>query len=75
MPEISMCADPACPVRQQCRRHQASGTEPSGWQSWAGFQHEGPEGCASFWPVDAAATAPKRSRANCTRRGKCGYHA
>ena len=54
MPDISMCADDACPVRHRCRRHQASGTVPNGWQSWMAFQHEGPEGCAAFWPVEVA---------------------
>ena len=48
MPDISMCADNECPVRTKCYRHQASGTQPSGWQSYAGFKATSDEGCDHF---------------------------
>lgn len=49
MPDITMCRSATCPLREQCYRNEASGTVPSGYQSW--FMHEpkhGPDGCAYF---------------------------
>ena len=67
MPDISMCPSTDCPARYECRRNEASGTQPSHWQSWwsafewhtAGCEIE----CSGFWPVRLA-TAPATSGSN-----------
>ncbi len=50
MPDISMCQDNQCPVRKNCRRHQALGTQPSEMQWYSDFHHESSDdGCEDFW--------------------------
>lgn len=45
MPDISMCPSPDCPVRGDCYRNEASGTEPSDFrQSWIGWTWRQPGG-------------------------------
>lgn len=52
MPDISMCADTTCPSASTCKRHEASGTRPSTWQSYADFQREPEAGkCGDYWEV------------------------
>lgn len=34
MPDISMCNSTLCPKRQECYRHEDSGTKPSQWQAY-----------------------------------------
>ena len=61
MPDISMCPDDECPVRRSCRRNPASGTTPTPlMQSWMGFHHDGPQGCAEFWAKPGLETADAR---------------
>lgn len=61
MPDISMCADDACPVKKSCYRHVASGTRASSlWQTYSAFVHTSDAGCPEFWPVRQPA-APKRT--------------
>lgn len=48
--DISLCPATDCAVAPQCRRSPASGTEPSGWRSWAPFKPMGAEGCEDFLP-------------------------
>lgn len=36
MPDISMCAHAACPLRQSCYRHVESGTVPDSPHQWYG---------------------------------------
>ncbi len=46
MPDIAMCANPTCPVRETCARHEASGTQPKPLaQSWFIEQRYGSQGC------------------------------
>lgn len=60
MPDISMCADDACPSRSKCYRHKASGTVPNlPWQAFGEHQRKpNDERCASFWPVYPTKRAP-----------------
>ncbi len=59
MPDITMCANPTCPVRQTCKRHEASGTIPKPIaQSWFIEQSYGSKGCDYYWqaaPEEASA--------------------
>jgi hypothetical protein len=56
MTDISMCPSWQCPSRSTCRRNEASGTQPSHWQSWTNFDtHRGvAERCESFMPVNGS---------------------
>lgn len=39
MPDITMCANGICPLRQRCYRSPDSGTQPTEWrQSWSVFE-------------------------------------
>ncbi|WP_158679929.1 hypothetical protein [Deinococcus sp. NW-56] len=52
MPDMAMCEHPACPSRERCYRHAASGTRPGEhWQTYADFQPVG-ERCARFLRAD-----------------------
>ena len=50
MPDISMCANKECPLKEQCYRWTAKASD---WQSYADFKFEVlPDGkieCDSFW--------------------------
>lgn len=37
MPDISMCLDHKCPLRETCYRYKAT---PSKWQSYTGFVYD-----------------------------------
>lgn len=39
MPNFTMCSNPHCPIKAECRRSEASGTRPSERQSWAYFAY------------------------------------
>lgn len=54
MPDISVCVDDACPSKERCFRHEASGTVPDPvWQSWADYTalRAGRDKCEQF--IDA----------------------
>ncbi len=38
MPDITMCVNYGCPLKDTCLRSKHSGTKPSKWQSWAFFE-------------------------------------
>jgi len=65
MPDISMCADTACPSRARCHRNKASGTRPNDRrQSYMDFQREpDADRCANFCPAfreqDSARETPR----------------
>ena len=49
MADFSMCKNPTCPVRTQCKRHEASGTKPEPIQQyWMHEQRYGARGCGFF---------------------------
>lgn len=48
MPDITMCLNQDCPLRDRCYRAQA---EPSYWQSYARFEHDG-NICNEFIQLD-----------------------
>ena len=56
MPDITMCTNTTCPIRNTCYRFTATVTQER--QSWANFQYEesiyeGEEGqCKDYWPID-----------------------
>ena len=56
MPDISMCRETECPLRQSCYRNEASGTKPSEhWQAWfVGYisMMWATEKCEWYWPVE-----------------------
>lgn len=47
MPDISMCANKDCPLKENCYRFTA---KPSEYQSYAEFQIDDESGeCSGFW--------------------------
>lgn len=51
MPDISMCADTECKLRETCYRNEASGTRPNGRrQSWF-VKLPNEDGCTMYWPT------------------------
>lgn len=54
----AMCPTTSCAVAPQCRRSPASGTEPSGWQSWQPFKPMGADGCEDFVEARREIVAP-----------------
>lgn len=66
MPDISMCPSPDCPIRSDCHRNEASGTQASAWrQAWIAFTWSQPGGlgapveCDGYWP--ASNDSPSRA--------------
>lgn len=59
MADITMCDNPTCPVRQQCARHEASGTKPCQYRQsyFADEQRYGSKGCDYFTPSWREASA------------------
>lgn len=54
MPDIGMCLNHECPLRDACYRYRAI---PSEWQSYAAFKPvDG--ACESFWPIEGRAVLP-----------------
>ena len=51
MADISMCLDDACPSRFTCKRHDASGTICSDWQSVTDFKRGEDDKCNDYWGV------------------------
>lgn len=52
MPDISMCMNTTCPLRHQCYRHEASGTQANPiWQSYSDFKPDDQGECEHFWNV------------------------
>lgn len=52
MPDISMCGNRECPLREKCYRHPDSGTKPSPhWQAWTPFKWSDTAGCNDYWPT------------------------
>ncbi len=51
MPDITMCANSKCDKKTKCYRHEASGTEPSEWQSYTIFNLWVDGECEHFLPV------------------------
>lgn len=69
MPDISMCPSQDCPVRGDCYRNEASGTEPSNFrQSWIGWTWRQPAGlgapveCDGYCPTDTALNREEADR-------------
>lgn len=57
MPDISMCDNKTCPMRFNCKRHAASGTEPEPLQTYGLFTAitvHGETTCSGYWPVSEA---------------------
>jgi hypothetical protein len=52
MPDITMCQDDECPLRDTCWRYTA--TPHPGYQSYwmTSPRPEGQDGCRYYWPVD-----------------------
>jgi hypothetical protein len=51
MPDITMCTNDHCPVKDTCRRSH-SGTKPNeGRQSWSTWAWTNVEGCDAYWQV------------------------
>jgi hypothetical protein len=48
MPDISMCNNVDCPLKESCYRNEASGTVPDLYQSYSAFYSKG---CQDFIPV------------------------
>ena len=48
MPDITMCANIHCPMRFDCYRSDASGTEASNYQSFAEFMPISETECDNF---------------------------
>ena len=46
MPDISMCRNVSCPLKEKCYRYMAL---PGIWQSYATFKYD--DGCDRFWPI------------------------
>lgn len=49
MPDIAMCQNPTCPMRDKCYRATA---KPSRWQSYSSFEWvdvAGEPECENFW--------------------------
>lgn len=54
-----MCANPTCPVRHNCYRHEASGTTPNPYRQsfFADEQRYGSNGCDYYAPLVREASA------------------
>jgi len=48
MPDITMCQNKTCPMRDKCYRAQA---KPSKWQTYAGFEPGEDGECRRYWPM------------------------
>lgn len=46
MPDISMCTDHGCSLRDKCYRYTAT---PGMWQTYAGFSQDEDGNCDYFW--------------------------
>jgi hypothetical protein len=51
MADYTMCDSPTCPVRETCKRHEASGTRAHPLQSWFIDRRYGSQGCEAYLPV------------------------
>lgn len=49
MPDVEMCLDTTCPVRDKCV-HFTTIADHEGWQEYGGYKHTSEEGCAEFLP-------------------------
>lgn len=57
MPDITMCSNETCPIKEKCYRHIA---EPSYYQSWAVFDYRNDK-CDDYWPtIDIAVKTKKK---------------
>ena len=50
MPDISMCSNDKCPLREECYRFKAT---PSEYQSYANLEYnENDQTCEWFWEIE-----------------------
>jgi len=49
MPDISMCCNRDCPIREKCYRYRARPDKY--WQSYAFFEYKDDK-CDNFWELD-----------------------
>lgn len=47
MPDISMCRNNLCPLKESCYRFKAN---PSSYQSYADFKYD--KGCNYYWEIE-----------------------
>ncbi len=71
MTDISMCLSETCPLRQTCRRSDASGTRPNlMWQAYGDFERDpDTDNCAAYWPTQEARRVIRAGHA-----AKMGHH-
>lgn len=50
MPDISMCSNKECPLREGCYRFLATPSEY--WQSYCRFEPNKSGECTMYWPVN-----------------------
>ncbi len=65
MPDITMCSDDGCPLKESCYRHEASGTQVTErFQAWFHFspRRKGADVCDSYWKVRVYGKAPVLDR-------------
>ena len=49
MPDISMCMNNDCPLKEKCRRHEASGTKPNPYmQAYTVYKYNSDNTCPEF---------------------------
>ena len=49
MPDISMCANHYCTLKETCYRYKATPSEF--WQSWNNRTQDKDGNCDSYWPL------------------------
>lgn len=49
MPDISMCKNNKCPLKETCYRYRAN---PSSYQSYANFTYK--DGCDYYWKFEGS---------------------
>jgi hypothetical protein len=53
MPDITMCVNDVCKLKEKCFRHSDSGTKPTPYrQSYSHFNEKGDKDCDYYWRVD-----------------------
>lgn len=48
MPDVSMCANITCPLRETCYRFRA---KPDAWQTFADFKPDENGNCDAYWDI------------------------
>ena len=70
MPDMTLCSNETCPLRESCYRFTA--TPDKLWQSYSCFEPYGDGHCLMFIPADAySVMPPQNARPARPRDGQC----